>query len=138
MPGWGYAGRDGAAVRHFIAIAALGALVSGLACSQRAPTAPAMIEWEHGWQTTNVIATRYRDGDMGYNIGFAFPNDPNNCDAMEIDDLMRTHGGMIYEGGGYPGAVAYVVFKDVTDRESADRKLKHVLPELDRLMVRIR
>ena len=90
--------------------------------------------WEHGFKTSRVIATRYTNKFMGYNIGFEFPKDIYNADRAEVSDFMEANGGWIYQGGGYPGAIAYVKFKDVTDQESANKKLKAILPPLSQLM----
>jgi hypothetical protein len=105
------------------------AVVILAACAQ-----PQAVQWEHGWKTKRVIATRYAGKAMGWNIGFEFPLDPGDCDRAEISDFIADHDGNIFQSGGYPGAVSYAVFKDVTDKASADRKLQQILPALDRLM----
>ncbi len=92
------------------------------------------VKWEHGWKTDRVIATRYENKNMGFNIGFKFPKDPNNCDRIEIGDFMEANDGWIYQGGGSPGAEAFVKFTDVKDSASADKKLVAILPALDKLM----
>lgn len=89
---------------------------------------------EHGWKTSRVIATRYQNDLVGYNIGFDFPLNRYDSDRVEVSDFMESKGGWIYEGGGYPGATAYATFDGVKDKESADRKLLAILPELDKLM----
>lgn len=90
-------------------------------------------EWEHGFKTKRVIATRYKNEHMGYNIGFRF-DDPMNEDRVEVSEFFEANGGSVFQSGGYPGAEAFVVFKEVTDKESANRKLRDILPKLDRLM----
>jgi hypothetical protein len=72
--------------------------------------------------------------DIGYNIGFTFPKDPDNADRAEVVVFMEAHNGWVFEGGGHPGAELFVKFKDVTDQPSADKKLKEILPPLDKLM----
>lgn len=96
--------------------------------------------WEHGFKTPQVIATRYKNNVMGYNISFAFPQDPNNCDRAELFEFFSKYDGWVYQGGGAPGAPLYVVFKDVKDRESATAKLRDsdLLPALSRLVVSLR
>ena len=47
---------------------------------------------------------------------------------------MEAHQGWVFQGGGHPGAEVFVKFKDVTDQSSADKKLKEILPPLDKLM----
>jgi hypothetical protein len=90
--------------------------------------------WEHGWKTARIVATRYRSDVIGFNIGFRFPLDPDNCDRTELVDFVVARGGWPYEMGGHPGAEMFVIFKDVTDRESADKKLEAILPEMSRLV----
>jgi hypothetical protein len=46
---------------------------------------------------------------------------------------MEAHGGSVFQGGGYPGAPLYVIFDGVKDRESADKKIKAILPALTKL-----
>lgn len=94
----------------------------------------ALTEWEHGWKTKRVIATRYSNDVIGYNIGFKFPLDQNNCDRAEISDFIESKGGWIFQGGGYSGAESFAKFNGVNDRASADARLKEILPELDKLM----
>ncbi len=91
-------------------------------------------EWEHGWKTESVTATRYENPMMGYNIGFDFPRNPDNCDDARIFEFMEKHGGFVYQGGGSPGAEMFVIFKDVSDKKSAEVKLKQILPDLEKLI----
>lgn len=114
--------------RLLVVAAALGMGATG--CQAQRPS-----EWEHGWKTPHVIATRYKSPVIGYNIGFRFPKNPNNCDRAEIFDLIATNNGAVYQGGGFPGAEAFAVFKDVSDKESANKKLQVLLPKLERLMI---
>lgn len=94
--------------------------------------------WEHGWKTENVVATRYKNKFIGYNVSFEFPNDLNNGDRSELFEFIGKHGGNVYEGGGYPGAPLYTTFKEVTDKSSADKKLQEILPELEKFIVSLR
>jgi hypothetical protein len=91
-------------------------------------------EWEHGWKTKRVVATRYTNQMMGYNIGFTFPENIHNSDGPEVSKFMEAHGGWVYSSGGHPGAEMFVVFKDVKDKNSANKKLQQILPALDQLM----
>ena len=76
---------------------------------------------EHGWRTERVIATRYKNPHMSYNIGFQFPENPYDCDAKELFDFIQNEGnGRIYQGGGYPGAEVFAVFEAVKDQDSAN------------------
>lgn len=99
------------------------------ACQTTAPVA-----WEHGWKTKHVVATRYRNPMMGYNIGFDFPLNPNDCDRDELVQFVKKYNGYPWEMGGYPGATMYVVFKDVKDKDAANRKLKEILPPMEKLV----
>lgn len=94
-------------------------------------------EWEHGFRTSRVIATRYSSARMGYNIGFTFPKNPNDCDRAELSDFMEAHGGNVYESGGSPGAEMFVTFEGVTDKETANKKLREILPALTELITDI-
>lgn len=91
-------------------------------------------EWEHGWKTDRVIATRYNNDVIGYSVGFKYPKNPNDCDRAELTDFMRLHEGAIYQGGGYPGAEMFVSFKGVKDRPTADKKIKEIIPALSKLI----
>lgn len=94
-----------------------------------------MKEWEHGWETTHVRATRYSSEVVGFNIGFTFPRNPGDSDRIEILDFIeQKHGGRIYQMGGYPGAEVLAIFPDVKDKESANSKLHKMLPEFDSLI----
>lgn len=89
------------------------------------------VEWEHGWKTDYVVATRYKNPVMGYNIGFVFPKQPYDSDRAETFDFLAAGGCNVYQGGGSPGAPLYAVCKGVTDKESADKFLIEFLPKLD-------
>ena len=91
-------------------------------------------EWQHGFKTDRVVATRYTNVDIGYNIGFRFPKDPDNADRAEVVAFMEAHQGWVFQGGGHPGAEVLVKFSDVADQTTADKKLKEILPPLDKLM----
>ena len=100
--------------------------------AQNNPTS--ITEWQHGFKTDRVITTRYTNVDIGYNIGFTFPKDPDNADRAEVVAFMEAHKGWVFQGGGRPGAEVFVKFSDVTDQPGADKKLKEILPPLDKLM----
>jgi hypothetical protein len=92
---------------------------------------------EHGWATKYVVATRYKNPQMGYNVGFRFPLHPYDCDSAEMFDFIEKEGnGHIYQGGGYPGAEVFATFADVNDKESANRFLLGFLPKLNTFMAR--
>ena len=97
-----------------------------------------VVEWEHGFKTKNVIATRYKSPMIGYNIGFRFPNDTHNSDREEIASFIAANGGAIYQMGGYPGAEVIVVFIGVTNKELANKMLPSFLPKLDEHIQSIR
>jgi hypothetical protein len=71
---------------------------------------------------------------MGQSIGFRFPKDPYECDRAEISQLIAGFGGSIFQGGGSPGAESFATFEGVKDKETADAKIKAILPELTLLM----
>lgn len=102
-------------------------------CAQNKPA-----EWEHGWKTAHVIATRYSNQVVGFNVGFRFPLNPNECDDSRLFKFMESNGGWVYEAGGYPGAEMFVVFQDVKDKGGANRKLQAILPKLEALVKHIR
>lgn len=85
-------------------------------------------------ETSRVRATCYENDNIGYNIGFDFPEDTDNADRAEVGDFMEAHQGRILLGAVRPGATIYVKFKDVTDHESAIAKLRDILPSLSQLM----
>lgn len=100
-------------------------------------------EWAHGWMTNDVITTRYKTIEgcdqmsslqFPYTIGFKFPRNPNNCDRSELSDFIEKNGGFILGMGGYPGAEIQVFFKDVNNKETANKKIKAILPQLSRLI----
>jgi len=95
------------------------------------------IPTEHGWKTPYVIATRYANSNIGFNIGFTFPLNSNECDRAEVGEFIEMHGGNIFEGGGSPGAEAFTKFDGVKDIATADAKIKEVLPGLTLLMINI-
>jgi hypothetical protein len=70
---------------------------------------------------------------MGFNVRFDFPKIPYSCDDARLFEFMEAHGGSVFQGGGYPGAPLYVIFDGVKDRESADKKIKAILPALTKL-----
>ena len=91
-------------------------------------------EWQHGYETRFVRATRYKNPHIGQNIGFVFPGNEHKCDRKELVDFMSNEGGEVYQCGGYPGAEMLVIFKGVTDRDSANAKLVQLMPKLDRFI----
>lgn len=99
---------------------------------------PSVTIWEHGLQTPNVIATRYQNKVMGYNIGFVFPNDPYQSDDPRLFEYIESNGGRVYEGGGSPGAPLYATFKGVTNTDTANAKLRVILPAFDALIRKVR
>jgi hypothetical protein len=94
-------------------------------------------QWEHGYKTSRVIATRYKNPEIGYNIGFLFPQNPNDFDRAEISEFIEMHGGSIFANEGGKGSESFATFTDVKDKESADIKIKEVLPGLTTLMINI-
>ena len=83
-------------------------------------------EWEHGFKTELVIATRYT-GSAGYSIRFDFPENKYDSDRAELLDYIEKHGGFVYQSGGWPGAPIYAAFTGVVDKETANIKIKEVL-----------
>ena len=118
---------------QMILISLFAVMLTGCPGIAGAPKYPAT-EWEHGYKTDVVIATRYRNPVMGYNIGFKFPKDPNNADRAELSEFMKEYDGWIYQGGGYPGAEMFVIFKAVKNKEDANPFLLKILPELSELI----
>jgi hypothetical protein len=94
----------------------------------------AVTEWEHGWKTSRITATRYSNLHMGQSVGFTFPKNPNDCDLAELSDFIEAQGGSVYQSGGYPGAEMFAQFKGVKDKETANAKLKEILPAFNQLM----
>lgn len=102
------------------------ALITAIARSAEKP-----VQWEHGWKTSYVVATRYENRVVGFNVGFAFPKNPYDCDSAELFQFLEANGWQSYQGGGYPGAPIYTVNKAVKSREDADKLLPKFLPLLD-------
>ena len=117
-----------------LCLVAIAILAVGLAYAIATRTDNTVTQWEHGFKTNRVIAIRYKNPTIGFNIGFLFPKDPNNSDREEISDCMKAHNGTVFQGGGYPGAEMFVGFSDVTDKYTADKKLQQILPGLNQLM----
>lgn len=92
---------------------------------------------EHGWKTSRVVATRMNNDLMGQFVKLEFPKDPNDCDRIEIEQFIAMNGGHIFEGGGYPGAPAYVTFDGAKDKAAVDQKLKQILPGLTVLLSKL-
>lgn len=92
------------------------------------------VEWEHGWKTEYVTATRYKNPVMGYNIGFTFPKQPDDSDRAETFSFIAAHGCFVFQGGGSPGAELYAKCEGVTDKETANQFLVTFLPKLDEHM----
>lgn len=86
-------------------------------------------EWEHGYETPLVRATRYNNPHFGYNIGFVLPKHPHDCDRADMMDWLITNGVGVMQCGGYPGAEIHAVVKGVTDKQSANEWLPNFLPE---------
>jgi hypothetical protein len=89
-------------------------------------------EWEHGYKTDYVVATRYSNPMMGYNIGFELPKNPYDADRAEMFEWLEKNGVHIFEGGGGPGAILYAKVEGVTDKESANRFLVEFLPKFNK------
>jgi hypothetical protein len=105
---------------------------------RRKPVAMYGYSTEHGFSTEYVEATRYENPSIGYNVGFVFPKNCDNYDRPEVFEWFESHGGYVYQGGGAPCAPMYVIFDDVKDRESADQKLRKIMPQLDKFMRRLK
>jgi hypothetical protein len=70
-----------------------------------APAAP--VQWEHGWKTEEVTATRFSNPMFGYNIGFDLPKHPFDNDRVDMFDWLNQNGVHVLQGGGAPGAISY-------------------------------
>lgn len=92
------------------------------------------VEWDHGYKTDYVVATRYKNPTMGYNIGFTFPKQPYDSDRAETFEFLASNGCNVYSGGGGPGAPLYAICNGVTDKDSANQFLIGFLPKLDEHM----
>lgn len=95
------------------------------------PCVTAPVAWEHGYKTDYVVATRYTNDMIGYNIGFVFPKQPYDSDRSETFEFFSQNKCYILQGGGGPGAALYAKCVGVTDRETANAKLLDFLPKLD-------
>lgn len=93
-------------------------------------------EWEHGFKTDRVVATRYTNPMIGFNIGFRYLNahDDDNADTDRVMKFFEGQNCGIYEGGGASHSEYYVQCKNVTDVASANIKLKTLLPALEAFM----
>jgi hypothetical protein len=92
------------------------------------------VEWEHGYKTDYVVATRYKNETIGYNIAFTFPKQPYDSDRAETFEFLAANGCDVFTGGGYPGAPLDAVCRGVTDKDSANKFLIEFLPKLDEHM----
>ena len=92
---------------------------------------------EHGLRTYNVIATRYTNPYIGYNIGFEFPTIPYDADDERLFNLFDKYNCGVFEGGGEPGAPLYVGCDGVHDADTANQRLRQLLPGLSRLVQRL-
>lgn len=95
-------------------------------------------QWEHGWETDVVTASRYTNPDIGYNIGFVFKRYSEKADRAELFDYFKSNGGSVYEGGGSPDAPDYVIFDNVKSRDDADKFLPVFLPKLSSFVENLR
>jgi hypothetical protein len=91
-------------------------------------------EWDHGYRTDYVVATRYHRAGSPYMIGFRFPKQPDDSDRAETFDFLSVNGCKVIQGGGAPGAELFAFCNGVTDKASANAKLIDFLPRLDRHM----
>jgi hypothetical protein len=91
-------------------------------------------EWDHGYRTDYVVATRYSRPGSPYMIGFRFPKQPHDSDRAETFDFLGFNGCQAIQGGGSPGAEILAFCDGVTDKASANAKLIEFLPRLDRHM----
>lgn len=102
------------------------------ACTAIQPRAE---RWEHGWKTKDITAWRYKNETMSYNIGFV-PSTryAYDFDRAEMFEFLKQHGGFVYQGGGYAGAEVFVVFKDVKNKQDADKFLPEFLPKFQQFL----
>lgn len=91
-------------------------------------------EWEHGWRTSLVVATRYSNPHIGFNVGFKFPRHAYDCDRAELIDFMEDNGWSIYRCGGYPGAEVFAVSDRIKNKEDANSELIKFVPKLHNFM----
>lgn len=118
-------------------IIAVTALLKRVFCMPGARASNKTFAIQNGWKTTDIIATHYTNSHSGDYLGFVFPLNPNHSTRQEILDYMENRGGYACQAGGYPGAELFVSFKDVTDRVTADKKIKKLLPSLGKLLQRL-
>lgn len=95
------------------------------------------VAWEHGWKTKRVIAKYWPESAVGYSLEFSFPENRHDSDRSEISETFEDYGCNIYQGGGSPGAPAYVTCEGVKDNSTADVKLKELMPALDTILSRL-
>jgi hypothetical protein len=96
----------------------------------------ALQPWEHGFKTSHIIATRYRNPTLGYSVGFRYLSSAydNKSDRSEVFDFFQKQGCGVIQGGGAPFSEYFVLCEDVTDQASANVKLQTLLPALDRFV----
>ncbi len=94
------------------------------------------LEWDHGWATPHVKATRYANPHMGFNIGFTLPKHPYDCDRAEMMDWLRSQGVNIFQCGGHPGAEIFAIVDGVGSRDLANEWLPTFLPRFDAWIVK--
>lgn len=86
---------------------------------------------EHGFKTDRVVATRYQNSMVGYNIGFDLPKNGYDADRADMYDWLATQGVHVFQGGGGPYATNYAKIDGVQDKESANKFLLEFLPKYD-------
>lgn len=91
-------------------------------------------EWGGGFKTSQVVAERETNNFGIMIIGFDFLDKRDQVGRTELNDFMKSYGGSIVRGGGWRGPMVHVKFHGVCDRESADKKIKEMLPKLSRLV----
>jgi uncharacterized protein YukE len=97
----------------------------------------ATVKSERGWKTERVTAEYWPKTYVGYSLKFTFPKNEFDSDRVEVSDTFEDFDCNVYEGGGSPGAPAYVSCDSVHDNVSADVKLKELIPALDNVLSRI-
>lgn len=85
-------------------------------------------EWDHGFMSTHIKATRYTDNIFGIMIGFTFYKNPNRCDDPRLFEFVKGVGGTVIRGGGFPGAEILAKFPSVNSIEDANDWIKQNLP----------
>src|SRR4051812_9782681 len=85
---------------------------------------PIATEWEHGFKTNDITATRYANSMIGYSIGLTYSDRYDyKADRTEVFDFIDSQGCWVYQGGGMPHGEYFMRCKNIDSKEQANKFL---------------